>query len=68
MSKLKTHKGAAKRFKRTGKGGFKHKKANLQHILTKKNSNRKRKLRALSMVSDNDHASIAQMLPHGGRK
>ncbi len=36
MPKIKTVRGAAKRFKKTGKGGFKHKHANLRHILTKK--------------------------------
>ncbi len=41
MPKIKTVRGAAKRFKKTGKGGFKHKHANLRHILTKKATKRK---------------------------
>ena len=45
MPKIKTVRGAAKRFKKTGKGGFKHKHANLRHILTKKATKRKRHLR-----------------------
>ena len=44
MSKMKTNRGAAKRFRRTGKGGFKRAQSHLNHILTKKKSKRKRKL------------------------
>ena len=51
MPKIKTVRGAAKRFKKTGKGGFKHKHANLRHILTKKATKRKRHLRPKAMVS-----------------
>ena len=43
MPKLKTHKGAAKRFKKTGTGKVKRGHANLRHILTSKDKNRKRK-------------------------
>ncbi|STQ12493.1 50S ribosomal protein L35 [Enterobacter cloacae] len=50
MPKIKTVRGAAKRFKKTGKGGFKHKHANLRHILTKKATKRKRHLRPKAMV------------------
>ena len=52
MPKIKTVRGAAKRFKKTGKGGFKHKHANLRHILTKKATKRKRHLRPKAMVSN----------------
>ena len=45
MPKLKTHKGAAKRFKKTGTGKVKRGHANLRHILTSKDTKRKRKLR-----------------------
>lgn len=45
MPKIKTVRGAAKRFKKTGGGGFKRKHANLRHILTKKSTKRKRHLR-----------------------
>jgi large subunit ribosomal protein L35 len=64
MPKLKTHKGAAKRFKKTGGGGYKHKKAYSRHILTKKNSKRTRQLRGLDIVAASDQGSIEQMLPY----
>jgi len=62
--KLKTHRGAAKRFKKTGGGGFKCKQAFTRHILTSKSTKRKRQLRGLNQVDDSDLASIKQMLPH----
>jgi len=63
MPKLKNNKGAAKRFKKTGGGGFKRKQSHLRHILTKKSSKRKRHLRAASMVHDSDVGLVRQMLP-----
>ncbi len=63
MPKLKTNRGAAKRFKKTGSGGFKRKQSHLRHILTKKSSKRKRHLRAASMVHESDVALVRQMLP-----
>ena len=65
MPKLKTNRGAAKRFKKTGSGGFKHRQSHRNHILTKKNSKRMRQLRSLKMVHSSDVASIKQMLPNG---
>ncbi len=62
MSKLKTDKGAAKRFKKTGSGGFKRKQANKRHILTKKTTKRKRHLRGTEMVAAADNAMVRQML------
>ena len=44
MPKLKTHKGAAKRFKKTGTGKVKRHHSHLRHMLTSKNKNRNRKL------------------------
>jgi len=64
MPKLKTNKGAAKRFKRTASGGFKHKQSHLRHILTKKSTQRKRHLRAGSMIEASDQKAIKQMLPY----
>lgn len=64
MPKIKTVRGAAKRFKKTGKGGFKHKKANLRHILTKKAPKRKRQLRQKAMVSKGDHGLVSACLPY----
>jgi len=55
-NKQKSVSGAAKRFKRTGSGGFKRKQSHLRHILTKKSSK--------SMVHDNDVVLIKRMLPN----
>ena len=63
MPKLKTHRGAAKRFKKTASGGYKHRQSFRNHILTKKSCKRKRQLRPLQMVSGSDVLSIRQMLP-----
>ncbi|GAA3530049.1 MULTISPECIES: 50S ribosomal protein L35 [Zobellella] len=63
MPKMKSNKGAAKRFKKTGSGGFKRKQSHLRHILTKKSSKRKRQLRGKSMVAASDVAQINAMLP-----
>ena len=64
MPKLKTKRSAAKRFARTGKGGFKRASAYTRHILTKKNAKRIRNLRGPTMVHDSDKAEVAQMLPY----
>lgn len=64
MIKFKTLRSAQKRFKKTAKNNFKHKKANLRHILTKKSSKRKRHLRAKFAVSKNDLKSIKKFLPY----
>ena len=64
MPKLKTKSGAAKRFKKLGGGGFKRSHANLRHILTKKNTKRKRHLRGSTGVHQADKASVRVMLPY----
>ena len=64
MSKLKTNRGAAKRFKKTGKGGFKRAQSHLNHILTKKKSKRKRNLGKALQVSAADTKSVRRMLPY----
>lgn len=64
MPKLKTNRAAAKRFKRTAKGGFKRSRSHLRHILTKKTSKRKRNLRGTTMVHDSDNHLVAKMLPY----
>jgi large subunit ribosomal protein L35 len=64
MPKLKTKSGTAKRFKKTGSGGFKHRAANRGHILTKKSTKRKRHLRGMSSVAAVDHDAIQQCLPY----
>lgn len=63
-NKQKTNSGAAKRFKRTGSGGYKRKNSHLRHILTKKSSKRKRHLRGGAMVHDSDVVLIKRMLPN----
>ncbi len=67
MPKLKTHRGAAKRFKSTATGRFKRSKAFKSHILTKKTTKRKRQLDMPTMVSDADQRRVQQMLPYGSR-
>lgn len=64
MPKMKTHKGAAKRFRKTGTGKLKRAKAFRSHILTKKSPKRKRKLRKAGLVSKGDQKRIAQLLPY----
>lgn len=63
MPKLKSNRGASKRFRATGNGGFKCRSANRSHILTKKSTKRKRHLRAGLHVRDEDLGRIEQMLP-----
>ena len=65
MPKAKTNKAAAKRFFKTGSGGFKHSRMNKQHILGKKSPKRKRKLRRLAMVDKSDLKRVIKMLPNG---
>ena len=64
MPKLKTNRGAAKRFKRTATGKFKRSQSHLNHILTKKSTKRKRQLRSAAMVDAADQRAIRQMLPY----
>jgi len=63
MPKMKTHRGAAKRFKRTGSGKIVRARSNKQHILTKKASKRKRRLRKSAVVSSVDAKRVKQMVP-----
>ena len=64
MPKLKTKRGAAKRFRKRAGGGIKRGQAFLRHILTKKNTKRKRHLRGSIEVSSADRASVRVMLPY----
>lgn len=64
MPKLKTNRGAAKRFRRTGKGGFKRAQSHLNHILTKKSSKRKRHLGETQQVAEADLNSLKKLLPY----
>ena len=64
MPKMKTNRGAAKRFRKTGKGGYKRAQSHLNHILTKKTPKRKRKLRATQQIADADVKAVRRMLPY----
>lgn len=64
MPKMKTHRGAAKRFKITGTGKIKRNKAYKSHILTKKSQKRKRNLRKAAIMSKGDVSRVTQLLPY----
>lgn len=64
MPKLKTHRGAAKRFKITGTGKIKRSKAYKSHIMTGKPAKRTRRLRTGTLVSKSDQANIKRLLPY----
>ena len=66
MPKMKTHRGAAKRVKKTGTGKFKRMRAFKSHILTKKTTKRKRRLRKGDFVAKSDEKRLKRLLPHGG--
>lgn len=63
MPKMKTHRGAAKRFKKTGSGKVVRMKSNKQHILTKKSAKRKRNLRKDVVMSPEDQKRTKILLP-----
>ncbi len=63
MPKMKTNRGAAKSFKKTGTGKIKRKHSLKRHILTKKSSKRIRQLRRSGLVSDADSYRVNRMLP-----
>ncbi len=65
MPKLKTHRGAAKRFKITAKGKVRRRRANLRHLLSTKNRGRKRRLGKATLVSPVDTRSIKRLIPYG---
>lgn len=65
MPKMKTRKSAAKRYKITGSGKVKYKKQGLRHILTKKTTKRKRKLRSSGILSDSEVPRVKKLLPYG---
>jgi len=62
MPKLKTHRGAAKRVKKTANGKLKRHKAYASHILEKKSTKRKRQLRKSTLISPADAKVVARML------
>ena len=64
MPKMKTNRGAAKRFKATASGKFKRNQSHRRHILTKKPTKRKRQLRSPSTIAGCDTRSVSRMLPY----
>jgi large subunit ribosomal protein L35 len=64
MPKLKTHKGASKRFKKTGTGKVKRHHAFARHILTSKAPKRKRKLGKSAIADETNQPSLLRMLPY----
>jgi large subunit ribosomal protein L35 len=62
MPKLKSKRGAAKRFRKTASGKYKHRCAFRNHILTKKSSKRKRHLSSTAMVDKSDTNAIKELL------
>ena len=65
MPKMKTHRGAAKRLKKTGSGKIKRMRAFKSHILTKKTRKRKRRLRQADLVAKADEKRMNAILPYG---
>jgi len=65
MPKIKTNRAAAKRFKKTGTGKFVFSKSHASHILTKKTTKRKRRLRQSQIVDKTNRKSIKLLLPNG---
>lgn len=64
MPKMKTHRGAAKRVRKTASGQLKRGHAYTSHILNKKSPKTKRKLRKASLVSTGDMKRVAKLLPY----
>jgi large subunit ribosomal protein L35 len=64
MPKIKTKRGAAKRFLRNGAGAFKRNASHRRHILTKKSTKRKRHLRSAALVHQSDVKSAMRMMPY----
>ncbi len=64
MPKIKTHRGAAKRFKLTGTGKVKRSKAFSSHILTSKTQKRKRNLRKSGLIDKSNLKSVLKLIPY----
>lgn len=64
MPKMKTHRGAAKRFKKTGSGKIKRSKAFARHLLGDKSPKRKRKLRKAGLVSEQEQKNVSRLIPY----
>ncbi len=64
MPKMKTNRGAAKRFKRAAGGGFRRRQSYRSHILTKKAPKRKRQLRSPAVIDPADTSAVSRLLPY----
>jgi large subunit ribosomal protein L35 len=64
MPKMKTNRGAAKRFSKTASGKLKHRQSHRSHILTKKSTKRKRQLRSIILLNDHDQKAAARLVPY----
>jgi large subunit ribosomal protein L35 len=64
MPKMKTHRGAAKRFKKTGTGKLKRSHAYTSHLFGNKSQKQKRKLRKAAIVSSGDYKRIRELLTY----
>jgi len=65
MPKIKTHKGAKKRFKTTGKGKFRRRRSHSLHLFTNKTAKRKRSLRKSAAVHGTDVKRLKRLMPYG---
>ncbi|MDY6848259.1 MAG: 50S ribosomal protein L35 [Geoalkalibacter sp.] len=64
MPKMKTNRGAAKRFRKTGTGKIRRGKAFRSHILTKKSTKRKRNLRSATIIDSRDEKNVSRLIPY----
>lgn len=64
MPKMKTNRGAAKRFRPLGSGGFKRAKKGRRHLLSNKNRKRKRRLKDIALIHPADLKSVQRMIPY----
>lgn len=65
MPKIKTNRAAAKRFRRTGSGKYAFAKSHRNHILTKKSTKRKRRLRSTHIIDKSNVRELRTLLPNG---
>ena len=64
MPKIKTNRGAAKRFSKTGSGKIRRRRAYHSHILTSKSKKRKRRLRTGTLINTNDIRNVRKLIPY----
>jgi len=67
MPKMKSHSGSKKRFRFSATGKARRKHSHKNHILTKKNGGRIRRLKGMTIVSPEDQVRIDRLLPYGGK-